>query len=271
MDIVVRKNNFHLMALLMAILLLIYPMQADAAGFFKTADEEIIIVVDPGHGGYQEGCMYEYDGQMILEKDINLDIALALRDELASYQHVKVILTRDSDVEMGLQERADLAFLEDADYYVSVHINARDDEKDEEISRGAMVIVPYGSYQAPAAKCPNINGVTSKLAEYVLNGLTAVGLQISHNFDELNIGGVLRRPYSEEGDASETKYYPDDSVSDYYGQMRFNMEYGIPAILIEHAYLSSEADYREYLETKEQREILGRTDARAIAEALGLQ
>ena len=93
-----------------------------------------IIVVDAGHGGIDPGA----NRSGILEKDINLDIALALRDILKN-DGVKVILTRDIDVELSglcdnkkvrgryrrdLNARLEMIQESDADLFVSVHTNA---------------------------------------------------------------------------------------------------------------------------------------------------
>ena len=58
---------------------------------------KMCVVVDSGHGGADPGKVGEGD---ILEKDINLAIALKLKDKLESVQ-IKVILTRDSDQDLS--------------------------------------------------------------------------------------------------------------------------------------------------------------------------
>ncbi|GAB6100191.1 hypothetical protein JCM16358_20700 [Halanaerocella petrolearia] len=77
------------------------------------------IVVDPGHGGYDPGAL----GARLREKDINLDIGLALRDILEQ-AGAKVIMTREKDREVSLDERTDLANKLGADIFVSIHINS---------------------------------------------------------------------------------------------------------------------------------------------------
>lgn len=44
------------------------------------------IVLDPGHGGDALGCTREYDGQIIMEKDLNYKIASFMMDELSKYK-----------------------------------------------------------------------------------------------------------------------------------------------------------------------------------------
>lgn len=80
------------------------------------------IVVDAGHGGDRYGAVYEG----IREKDINLSISKKL-ESLLRAQGYNVVMTRSTDVYMGLYERADLANAVGADVFVSIHCNAYDD------------------------------------------------------------------------------------------------------------------------------------------------
>ena len=78
-----------------------------------------LIVLDPGHGGDDEGCAREN----VMEKDINLELALALRDNLLE-QGYRVLLTREEDEGLSLEQRAQAANEAGADVFVSIHQNA---------------------------------------------------------------------------------------------------------------------------------------------------
>ncbi|WP_294547973.1 N-acetylmuramoyl-L-alanine amidase [uncultured Pseudoflavonifractor sp.] len=80
------------------------------------------IVIDPGHGGTSSGAAYEG----ILEKDLTLPISLKL-EALLKAAGYNVVMTRSTDVYVGLYERADIANSVDADIFVSIHANAFDD------------------------------------------------------------------------------------------------------------------------------------------------
>lgn len=77
------------------------------------------IIIDAGHGGDDTGAIR--DG--INEKDINLQVALKLRDILVS-QGAEVILTREADATLTLQDRVDSIIQHAPDMFVSVHTNA---------------------------------------------------------------------------------------------------------------------------------------------------
>lgn len=242
------------------------PIETLAAdGFFMTAPDPIVICLDPGHGGSADGAKYEHHGQMIYEKDLNWTIASYLKEELLTYQNVEIIMVRDGDTDIENQERADFAALNGADYYISIHNNAKDKQID--ITRGCMVLCPVGTFQYSTEICPNIYGSTDLLAKCVMKNLCALGLEVSPDFPELSTNGIVRRPYSPDGGAKQTREYPDGTVADYYSQIRFTEEYGIPAIVIEHAYISNDADYDEYLSTDDKLKELAMADAAAIAEA----
>jgi len=78
------------------------------------------IVIDAGHGGHDPGAQ----GNGIVEKDLVLDIALRLQTLLQEQPGVEVILTRDSDVFIPLEERTAIANRQGADLFLSIHANA---------------------------------------------------------------------------------------------------------------------------------------------------
>lgn len=77
------------------------------------------IVIDAGHGGKDPGT----HAGSLLEKDIALDIAKRLRDTLTE-RGFEVIMTRDKDVFIPLEQRAFIANSSEADLFVSIHVNA---------------------------------------------------------------------------------------------------------------------------------------------------
>ncbi len=80
------------------------------------------IVIDPGHGGEDPGAV-GYRG--LYEKDVVLDIALRARDMIrAEYPGYEVLLTRERDVFIPLQERTAFGNRHKADLFVSIHANA---------------------------------------------------------------------------------------------------------------------------------------------------
>lgn len=80
------------------------------------------IVIDPGHGGHDTGTI---SPSGMREKDLVLDVAHKLRAYIKrNYPDVEVILTRDSDRFIALEERTAIANSRRADLFISVHANA---------------------------------------------------------------------------------------------------------------------------------------------------
>ena len=78
------------------------------------------IIVDPGHGGQDPGAM----SGSLREKDITLDVARRLRTLLETKYDFEVLMTRDSDRFVPLEERTAYANSHSADLFVSVHVNS---------------------------------------------------------------------------------------------------------------------------------------------------
>ncbi|MBR5905012.1 MAG: N-acetylmuramoyl-L-alanine amidase [Bacteroidales bacterium] len=102
--------------LLLAAFLLVLPAHAQDIGLTT-------LVIDPGHGGKDPGTVSR-DGKYY-EKTFTLDISKKLAEKIkAECPGVKVILTRDSDKTVALNDRAEIANKADAQLFMSIHINA---------------------------------------------------------------------------------------------------------------------------------------------------
>ena len=79
-----------------------------------------VIIIDPGHGGNDTGAMRGN----VEEKDLTLSIALKVQEELNDMGFKNVIMTRSTDKTLSLSERVDIANNNNADIFVSIHINS---------------------------------------------------------------------------------------------------------------------------------------------------
>jgi len=82
------------------------------------------VVLDPGHGGKDPGCIGKSG---LMEKEITLDVARRLKKLLKENLNLQVIMTRDRDVFVPLDERTAIANREKADLFISIHVNAAED------------------------------------------------------------------------------------------------------------------------------------------------
>lgn len=153
---------------------------------------DIKISVDAGHGGKEFGAIGGFGDK---EKDINLEIAKNLKQELEA-RGAKVIMTREDDATVSLQERIKTAKEKEALILLSIHANALPDNQDPLKNRGTSIYY-YHNQAKP-------------LAESILNSMTT---QLKTQNDRVRQGSLaLVRPTSSLSVLIEVAYIinPDD-------------------------------------------------------------
>jgi len=83
-------------------------------------EPEFLIVIDPGHGGRDPGAV---EGD-VFEKDVNLAIAKKVMLLVDADPTLAVVMTRDIDLFVPLEDRITFAEEQGAELYVSIHVNA---------------------------------------------------------------------------------------------------------------------------------------------------
>ncbi|MDU5164907.1 MAG: N-acetylmuramoyl-L-alanine amidase, partial [Actinomyces sp.] len=205
----------------------------------------ITIAIDPGHGGSDPGAI----ANGLREKDLTLAVSLALKEELESYDGVRVVMTRTTDTRPSentgadLSSRVDMAAAADADALVSIHFNSG-----SPIAKGAEVW--YGN-SSSYNYATHTQGRT--LSNAIQKQLTSLGLADR---------GIKTRdnPYYD---------YPDGSTGDYYAIIRQAREENMTGIIVEHAFVTSASDAALLHDANFVRS-LGIADATGIAQAYGL-
>ena len=205
----------------------------------------ITIAIDPGHGGSDPGAV----ANGLREKDLTLAVSLALKEELESYDGVRVVMTRTTDTRPSentsadLSSRVDMAAAADADALVSIHFNSG-----SPIANGAEVWYANSSSYNYGT---HTQGRT--LSNAIQKQLTSLGLADR---------GIKTRdnPYYD---------YPDGSTGDYYAIIRQSREENMTGIIVEHAFVTSASDAALLRDANFVRS-LGIADATGIAQAYGL-
>ncbi len=208
------------------------------AKFAGRSSDNLVIVLDPGHGGHDSGAV----GNGAKEKDLTLKIAQYCRNELQRYNGITVYMTRDSDNYVGLSDRVKYAKEMGANIFVSIHLNS----SGKGTAKGAEVYYPNSSYQ------PELGSQGADLAQRIQNELVALGLY--------NRGIKIRN-----GDDT----YSDGSVQDYYAVIRQSKLAGFPGVIIEHAFIDNASDYSQYLSSDAKLQALGQADAQGIVNYFG--
>ena len=98
----------------------------------KPAAPAFVAVVDPGHGGEQEGALSPTGDR---EKDLVLEISRRVADHLRKLG-ARVVLTRTGDIDVPLVNRATIANALRADLFLSVHLNSMPTPEQRRTRRG---------------------------------------------------------------------------------------------------------------------------------------
>lgn len=191
-------------------------------------DREFVVVIDPGHGGKFSGA----EGGGLYEQDETLKLAKYVFDRLSKTDNVKVLLTRERDVELDsdlaadLEKRCEFAKENGADLLVSLHFNASDDHS----AKGTCVYVTNRK---------KIKKSSEKLAESLIGEICGLGLENR---------GVLTRNSNDMMD-------DEGKPLDYYAILRHSSNRGIVSVIVECCFIDNESD-REFIETEEAKEAL---------------
>ena len=177
----------------------------------------LVICIDAGHGGKDSGATDKPNDKSMseankrLEKHDNLNLALAVRDAFQKYPDIQVIMTRETDVFVELQDRCDIANNANADFFISLHRNMAENGK------GVEVWINNDSM--------GDNTMDKLMSEYILDWLEKVGISerrgIHYGFRE------------GEGNYESNNYY-------------VNRYTNMPSILLEMGFMTSKEDNRNF-------------------------
>jgi len=126
----------------------------------SVAAKEIVVVIDPGHGGRDPGTT---GSKKIHEKVINLAIALELGKLIENnHKDVKVHYTRVRDKKPSLLERAEFANKKNADLFISIHTNAMETNTKMKGTETYIYGIPAGREAFEVEKRENNNNTETK-------------------------------------------------------------------------------------------------------------
>lgn len=192
----------------------------------------VVVCIDPGHGGSNGGAAY--DG--LWEKDLTLQIANAMYEELSKYEGITVVMTRTGDVDMSLEQRAQFAADMGADFLYSIHLNA---SPSHDLFGSEVWVSAYDKYYGKGMTFGNI-------------ALQQLGTDI----------GVYPRGVKTKMNGRGT--------GDYYGVINYARQKGVAAAIIEHCHMD-EAHDKDFYKAEGALERFGRADATAVAKYYGLK
>lgn len=197
------------------------------------ADKKICIVLDPGHGGTDAGATGTITKTAsgsavevkVKEKDLALKVAEYTKEILEKDGRFEVYLTRETDKAVSLADRAAFARDKEADLLLSMHFNS--------------------------AASTTANGAEiweSVLPKYQIIGLPMKILTKIHEKTGISASRGVKSRESESKTYWNAQYNWDTqnvntgTTADYYGVVKGAAKWGIPSMIVEHAFLSNAAD-----------------------------
>jgi len=191
--------------------------------FNKCVNEQLplankTIVLDPGHGGTAEVDQYRVGPTGEREEWINLRVSLMLRDLLAE-EGAEVLMTRTEDVDVGLQERAQLAVDNNADLFLSIHHNAI---ADSNVNFSVVYFHGNASENRAGVQLGEILG--QKINEALFDGEKPVLVASDHTIFTSSGTAVLRHTYGIPGVITEASFFTNPGEEQRLKEERYNMK-----------------------------------------------
>ena len=238
---------------LAALMCLIMASQISAA--------DLIVVLDPGHGGGETGATRTFSGVTYKEEVINQKIANYCKAELETYAGVKVYLTRTSVSNPGIQNRevrVNIAKKKGADVLVSLHNNSTASDKQTTMS-GAFAVVPSVK-GFPDSKSASAKEARA-LGKAMLSALNKqVGLKNNGYWYDDELGIIV---FGQKSDYTAKE-------AEKLGISKTVLNQKIPTLIMEHAFVNNPNDCKNYLKTDAQLKKIAVADAAGIAAYYGL-
>lgn len=216
--------------------------------------DKATVCLDSGHDYKHTGAQ----GFGLREEEINFKITGYCKDYLEANSNINVVLTHDTlecpypdtPYEDCNYERVVQAKKDNADLYVSIHVNA----ESTGTSSGVHFIYPQTNW---------------------VDKYNALGLQF---LDCLKNSGIqeimpITKDYtrdSTDDEENSTNFYPDESRADYYGVIRNSKYMGFLGVIIEHGFITTKED-NDYLTNEDILKALGEADAVSIIDYFNKQ
>ena len=205
----------------------------------SNAAEDVIVALDPGHGGNDSGAV----GGNLVEKELTWKIATRVKEILDAEPGITGVLTKDYNESLDRETRARRALANGADLLVSFHINSNGSSNS---LSGAEVYITHDTTQKRFYEYSNI-----------------LGLDILQNLRNVGVPSHSSKPLTRVG--ADWDVYQDGVIADYYGIISWPMHLGIPGMIIEHAFINNPYDRANYLNDNMLNK-MAEADAKAIIE-----
>jgi N-acetylmuramoyl-L-alanine amidase len=153
------------------------------------------IVLDPGHGGKDSGACGKNG---LMEKDIVLKVALQLARKLEEQLGCEVIMTRDRDIFVPLEERTAIANSKEADLFISIHVNAAPTSKARGVETYILDLARNKNAMELAARenstsTSRISDLQNILLDLIQNSKKSESIKLAEYVQDNMVNGLLPR------------------------------------------------------------------------------
>jgi N-acetylmuramoyl-L-alanine amidase len=222
----------------------------------------LTVVVDAGHGGPDRGMRGPIGANWeIREKDITLDVALALREILAE-RGVTVVMTRTSDTLIALSDRGRIANARKGDAFLSIHVNAANPRwRQPGAARGFET---YFLSEARTEDARRVEAMENEVVKYEIANEVAANDPLSFIVHDMEQNQHLRESseLAATMQRSLATMHPGPNRGVKQAGFRVLVTAFMPAVLVEIGFGTNAAEARYLRDPRRQREI-----ATSIADA----
>ena len=218
----------------------------------KPRGDKPIIVVDAGHGGIDPGTTGLSGGY---EKAVTLAFALELKRQIEAAGRYRVMLTRERDIFISLRKRVELARVNGADLFISLHADALANRR---VSGAAVYTLSEKASDAEAEELAarenksdviaGVNLAEEGYDENVANILIELAIRETMNQSAEFVGFIIPELGKEISLLRKTHRYAG---------FRVLKAPDVPSVLIEMGYLSNPGDEARLLDANHRRHLMG--------------
>ena len=236
--------------------------QVAAAPPASTKPRIFTVVVDAGHGGPDRGMHGPIGADWeIREKDITLDVSLALRDVLQE-RGVAVVMTRSTDTLIALNDRGRIANAKKGDVFLSIHVNAANPNwKQPGAARGFET---YFLSEARTEDARRVEAMENEVVKYEIASDVSANDPLSFIVHDMEQNQHLRESseLAATVQRSLAKMHPGPNRGVKQAGFRVLVTSFMPSVLVEIGFGTNAAEARYLRDPRRQREI-----AASIADA----
>lgn len=215
-----------------------------------------LVVIDAGHGGHDPGA----SGQGLVEKDLVLDLARALREELEKQGDVRVAMTREDDRYLLHSERFEIARRLDADLFISIHADSAGEASD--VAGASIYTLSNKASSEAAARYAQRENASDRINGFELGGqsdsVSTILVELSQRRTQDQSAEFARLIKREGEDA--IRFHPQPLRS---AALKVLRAPDVPSVLFESGFITNEKE-AERLASPEGRLRFGKVVARAI-------